>query len=256
MSVFGETYAKQYDGFYSEKNYRLECDMLEKAIARFATIKSRSFLDVGCGTGGHALELARRGYEVTGVDLSQPMLDAAAIKSKDLLLCTPPNWLCGDVRTFETGQHHDFAFMMFAVIGYLISNDDVIVGLTNIRRQLKRGSLFICDFWYGPSVLVARPTDRIREVSTPDGKVIRAANTELDIGTHTAEVTFKLWTLEQNRLVDETVEKHRVRYFFPQEISLFLTYTGFKLVTITSFPSLDDPLTIESWNALVVATAV
>lgn len=256
MSVFGEAYSKQYDGLYAAKDYKFECDMLQEAITRCSPIKPRSLLDVGCGTGGHALELARRGYNVTGVDLSQAMLDAAANKSDELLDCTPPKWLLGDMRTFETGQRHDFAYMMFAVIGYMNSNDDVIAGLANIRRHLNIGSLFVCDFWYGPSVLATRPTDRIREVSTLDSLVIRAANTELDIASHTAEVTFKLWALDRGRLMDQTVEKHHVRYFFPQEFSLFLSCSGFKLNSITSFPSLDDKLTNESWNALVVATAV
>ena len=255
MSVFNEVYAGQYDGLYASKDYQGECDLIENAIKRHANTKPITLLDVGCGTGGHAIELGRRGYAVTGVDLSQHMVNLAADKSTGLPPSQRPQWVCGDVRKFETGCHYDLAIMMFAVVGYLTTNDDVLAGLRNVRRHLKPGALFVCDFWYGPSVLSVRPTDRVREVTTPKGQVIRAANTTLDIGNHTADVSFRLWTLEHGRLVGEASETHRLRYFFPQEFALFLSSTGLQLQNLSAFPSLDNPLTSESWNALVVASA-
>ncbi len=255
MSVFNEVYAGQYDGLYASKNYPSECDLIEDAVKRHATNKPTTLLDVGCGTGGHAIELGRRGYAVTGVDLSQHMVNLAADKSTELPPSQRPKWVCGDVRKFEIGCQYDLAIMMFAVVGYLTTNDDVLAGLRNVRRHLKPGALFVCDFWYGPSVLAVRPTDRVREVTTPNGKVIRAANTTLDIVNHTADVSFKLWTLEHARLLGEASETHRLRYFFPQEFALFLSCAGFQLQSLSAFPSLDSPLTSESWNALVVASA-
>ena len=255
MSIFNELYADQYDCLYASKNYRIECDLVEEAVRRFSTIKPISLLDVGCGTGGHAIEMARRGYAVTGVDLSQHMLDIAMEKSRSQISLLSPHWVCGDIRDFETGQQYDLTIMMFAVVGYLTTNSDVLAGLRNIRHHLKTGALLICDFWSGPSVLTLRPTGRVREFVTPIGKVIRTANTSLDIATHTADVTFKLWTLANDRIVSETCETHHLRYFFPKEFELFLSNAGFKMKGLSAFPSLDDSLTSESWNALVVAVA-
>lgn len=255
MSVFNEVYAGQYDDLYASKDYLGECDLIDEAIKRYAATKPITLLDVGCGSGGHAIELGRRGYAVTGVDLSQHMVNLAVKKSEELPQSQRPQWLCGDLRNFETGYQYDLAIMMFAVVGYLTTNDDVLTGLRNVRRHLKPGSLFICDFWYGPSVLAVRPTDRIREVTTPKGKVIRAANTVLDVVKHTADVSFKLWTLEHDRLVGETSETHHLRYFFPQELALFFSGAGFQMQSLSAFPSLDTPLTSDSWNALVVAIA-
>lgn len=256
MSVFNSLYAGQYDQLYAEKNYGSECDLVDAAVARHAGAKPSTLLDVGCGTGGHAIEMARRGYRVTGVDLSQHMLDHAARKASDLDPSQRPAWLCGDARNFDTGLTHDLAIMMFAVVGYLTANQDVLAGLRNIRRQLKPGALFICDFWYGPSVLSVRPTDRVRVLSTSEGRVIRSASTTLDIAQHTADVTFKLWSLQGDRLTGETSETHRMRYYFPQEFALFLSQSGFTMESLTAFPSLDAPLDDQSWNALVVAKAI
>jgi SAM-dependent methyltransferase len=256
MNNFNSLYADHYDQVYAEKNYVSECDLIEEAVNRFAANPPKTLLDVGCGTGNHAIELAARGYRVTGVDLSQPMLDRAVLKVNGLDKARRPAFICGDARHFETGQLHDIAIMMFAVVGYLTTNDDLLAALRNIRRHLKSGSLFICDFWYGPSVLSMRPTDRVRELSTPEGRVIRAANTTLDIVHHTADVTFKLWSFKDNQLLSETTETHRMRYFFPQEFALLLSVTGFIPLALSAFPSLCQQLTDNTWNAFSVASAV
>jgi SAM-dependent methyltransferase len=213
-------------------------------------------LDVGCGTGEHALELARRGFRLAGVDLSHDMLRLARAKGAALPIEERPNWLHGDARTFEAGGPFDAAIMMFAVIGYLIRNDDVLQSLRNIRRHISTGALFICDFWYGPSVLTDRPTDRVKVLPTPAGKLIRTTQTKLDIAMHTADVTFMLWSIEGDRIASETTETHAMRYFFPQEFALLLSQSGFSMLSISAFPSIDAPLTDATWNAFVVARAV
>lgn len=255
MTVFNSLYAEHYDEFYAEKSYKSECDLIQAAIARYSDQQPRTLLDVGCGTGSHAIDLATRGYALTGVDLSPAMIELAQSKSVQLPNDQKPVWLCGDAKTFEAGVTFDAAIMMFAVIGYLTTNEDVIAALRNIRRHLNAGALFVSDFWYGPSVLTDRPTDRLRVIKTPTGQVIRATNTDLDIVNHTADVSFRLWSIENEKVVSETTELHRLRYFFPQEYALMLSQAGFEMLNISAFPSLDQPLTDKAWNAFVVARA-
>jgi SAM-dependent methyltransferase len=255
MSVFNSIYANQYDGLYTEKDYSGECDLVEIALARFGS-SAHSILDVGCGTGSHAIEFAHRGYACTGIDLSQYMLDVAAQKASNQALQHQPHWIAGDARTFEAGADFDIATMMFAVISYLTTNDDVIRGLRNIRRHLKEGALFMCDFWYGPAVLSVRPTERVRVLETLNGRTIRAAATTVDSYAQTADVSFRLWSIEGDRFAGETLETHRMRYFFPQEFKLLLQHAGFECKHLCTFPSLDQNLTDESWNAFCVAEAV
>jgi len=256
VNVFNSVYAGQYDQLYAAKDYHGECDLIESAIKRYAIIKPQSLLDLGCGTGGHAVELARRGYQVTGVDLSQSMLEQARAKSAALPEIQRPTWRHGDIRGFDTNERYDVAAMMFAVVGYLTTNEDVLSGLRNIRRHLKPNALLICDFWYGPSVLATRPGDRLRVETTPIGRVIRGATTVLNVTSHTADVTFNLWSLEGDRVTGETTETHRTRYYFPQEFALFLSQSDFALQSLSAFPSLDAPLSEGTWNALAVARAV
>jgi SAM-dependent methyltransferase len=256
MSVFDSQYAAQYDRLYAGKDYRAECDLIEAAIAKHAPRRPRTLLDVGCGTGQHSIELARRGFDVTGVDLSESMLRHAAENAAVFEAARRPTWVHGDARSFSAGGPHDIGIMMFAVIGYLTGNDDVLAGLRNIRRHLAPGALFLCDFWYGPSVLSDRPTDRVRVLPIDGGEVVRTTQTVLDPVTHTADVSFRLWTLEGKRVVSDTRETHRMRYFFPQEFALFLSQADFAMQSISAFPTLDAPLTDATWNAFVVARTI
>lgn len=255
MTAFAAAYAGEYDTLYETKAYGQECDLIESGLACFGQTPVGSILDIGCGTGGHAIELARRGYAIHGVDLSQDMLTIAQGKAEALPEALRPRWTCDDARTFDVGHTFDAAIMMFAVVGYLTANDDVLSGLKNIRRHLNVGATFMSDFWYGPSVLSDRPTDRVKVIDTASGQIIRATSTTLDIPNHTADVSFKLWTSEGGRLSAQTEELHRMRYFFPQEYAMFLSEAGFEMVSISAFPSLVEPLDDSRWNAFVVAVA-
>jgi len=72
MNVFRD-YANYYDALYREKDYKKECDFLEQ-IWEVSSEPISRVLDLGCGTGGHALPLAQRGYHVTGGNRSEQML--------------------------------------------------------------------------------------------------------------------------------------------------------------------------------------
>ena len=255
MSVFDEVYADKYDHLYTGKDYKSECDLIEEAIRRFSAGKISKMIDVGCGTGEHSIELTVRGYEMCGIDLSQYMINQAALKSEHLH-SNKPVWVCGDARSFIAPGKYDAAIMMFAVIGYLTTNAYVIEGLRNIRKHLNKDSLFICDFWYGPSVLSTRPTDRVRNIKTANGEIVRSASTQLCTEQHTADVTFNLWNFSDDRLISKSEETHHLRYFFPKEFELFLTLSGFELLQISAFPKLDSKLSDDTWNAFVVAKAI
>jgi ubiquinone/menaquinone biosynthesis C-methylase UbiE len=256
MSVFNSLYANQYDTLYTEKDYAGECDLVEAAAIRFGA-KPSSILDIGCGTGSHSIELARRGYACTGVDLSSAMLAVAADKAGHEVLNHVPRWIAGDARTFDAGDEpFDLAIMMFAVVSYLTTNEDVVAGLRNIRKHLKPGALFLCDFWYGPAVLSVRPNERVRVLESPTGRTIRAASTRVDSYAQTADVSFRLWTIEGDRYAGETQETHRMRYFFPQEFRLFLEAAGFSCQQMSAFPDVNQPLSDDAWNAWCVAKAM
>lgn len=258
-TVFGQTYADQYDRVYRDKNYLAECDLLEKVFLCYGNAPVHTVLDLGCGTGNHALPLAQRGYQVTGVDRSAEMLAQAQLKVQHNLepaVAERLKFVQGDVRNIDLSRQFDAVLMMFAVLGYQLTNQDVLSTLLTVHRHLKPGGLFICDVWYGPAVLALRPSERIKVFPTEDGKLIRTSSGILDTYRQLCEVHFQLWQLSNSRVVSETEEFHQMRYFFPQELAFFLNQSQLSLTDIRSFEKLDCPPSDTTWNALVIGKSL
>jgi hypothetical protein len=146
--------------------------------------------------------------------------------------------------------------MMFAVLGYQLTNADVLSALKTARGHLNPGGLLIFDVWYGPAVLRQRPSQKVKTTSTDGGKILRFASGELDASRHICSVYFHLWRLEGDRLLAETEETHPVRFFFPLELELFLESSAFAPVRLGALPKFDQDPDETTWNVLGVARAV
>jgi ubiquinone/menaquinone biosynthesis C-methylase UbiE len=256
--VFGKTYAAQYDLLYGDKNYQTECDLLEKVFRRYSTDPVKRILDLGCGTGNHAIPLAQRGYHVTGVDRAAEMLAQARSKAAALSWeqdCLAPAFVQGDVRQVDAGQQFDAALMMFAVLGYQLTNEDIAAALRTVRRHLRPGALFVCDLWYGPAVLTIRPSERVKISAVGEGQLIRAASGLLDSYHQWVDVHYHVWRLGKQQVLSESEETHRVRYFFAQELELLMAQAGLELCDIRAFDDLAMLPSEKTWNVIVVARA-
>jgi len=250
--VFGQVYADQYDLLYTDKDYEAECDLIENVFRKYGNGKIKTILDLGCGTGNHAIPLARRGYQVTGVDISEDML--AWTRAKAQSACSEgQNFLHGDVRSIDLHKQFDAALMMFAVLSYQTTNEDVLSALKTASRHLNPGGLFICDVWYGPAVLTQRPTEKIKIIPTPNGKIIRTASGHLDTFRHLCEVRYYILRIEDQRVISESEEKHLMRYFFPQEMSILMRHADLKMADIYAFGNLEQRPSEDTWNVLAIA---
>jgi SAM-dependent methyltransferase len=251
MGVFGKKYASFYDYIYWDKNYEEECNFIE-AIFSKNSIKVKSILDLGCGTGGHALILARRGYKVTGVDRSKEMLKIARDKAKGENLDV--EFVEGDITKLDLKRKFDAVISMFAVMSYQTTNSEVAKSCFTAKKHLLPGGIFIFDCWYGPSVLIEKPNIRIKEVNlNKNEKIIRFTEPILNIFDHTVEIRFKVFRIKNNNIVNETKESHLMRFFFPQEIKYFLEVAGFKTVEFCPFLELGKPLSELNWSMTVIA---
>jgi SAM-dependent methyltransferase len=253
-STFGSAYSDAYDLLYSDKDYKAECDVIETLFHRYSKIPVSTILDLGCGTGSHAFALSSRGYDVVGIDRSESMLAVAQQRLRNEK--GKVRFQQGDIRTIDPGQQFDAALIMFAVLGYQVENNDVLSALQTARRNLKPGGLLLFDIWYGPAVLRERPSDRVKVIPTKTGKILRVASGDLDVAHHTCDVRFRLWKLAEGQVVTEIEETHRMRYFFPLELSLFLSCSGFHLIRLGAFADFDRDPDESTWSAMVVAQAV
>jgi SAM-dependent methyltransferase len=250
---FGKEYSSSYDLLYRDKDYEEECDRIEQILREQKKGKVRTILDLGCGTGNHALRLANRGYSVTGVDRSENMLAIAGLKALESNLdCM---FVQSDIRSFKSNKKYDVIIMMFAVLGYLTENVDIEKALATVRRHLKPGGLFICDVWYGPAVLHQKPGERARVTENGETTIIRVSSGDLDRYRHVVDVHFQVWKIVGDKLVEKFKEDHVMRFFFPQELVGFLKNAGLELSLIRDFDDISREPDENSWNVWIAAKA-
>ena len=251
-----QQYASAYDALYQDKDYEGECDFVQAAAERYLDHRPATILDLGCGTGGHAIPFAQRGFHVTGLDQSDAMIERARLKQTTLNGHTDyVRFQVGDARRTDLGNSFDLVTCMFAVLSYQTTDADALALFKNARRHLDSGGLFICDYWHGPAVLALRPHARTKTAEFAGDTISRTSTPTLDEAKHTVSLDIVTRHAHDGLRFDESREEHRVRYFFASEITRLLTAAGMRPLHFCAFPQLDQALTANDWNAAVLARA-
>lgn len=132
-----------YDAINAEIDYEKWADFIERIFNRECKTRPDLVLDLGCGTGKMTLELARRGYDMTGIDYSPDMLDVARSvaeeEGQDIL------WLCQDMREFELYGTVDAAVCCLDCINHLETEDDLESCFSLVHNYLIPDGIFIFD---------------------------------------------------------------------------------------------------------------
>ena len=133
--------ALNYDSYFGDcELFRLDALVLDNIIE-----KSGRLLDMGCGTGRHLLRFAQKGCEVTGVDLSQEMLNVARRKLDAHGL--DARLERADITEMDTlpDNHYDYAVCMFSTLG-MLRRAGRIAAMRQARRKLTHGGLVVAHF--------------------------------------------------------------------------------------------------------------
>ena len=241
-------YAKHYDLYYSSKDYSGEVDFVLNLARRFG-LQPKTILDMGCGTGRHLFELARLGMKGDGFDLSREMLQKARTRLAGLDIEVAE----GDLRTFRNGKRYDLVLAMFAVMGYLTTNDDLLAGCKTACKHLGQGGLFIFDGWFGPAVLAQQPEERTHQYKIGNQTVVRKGTPSLDPMEQIVTVHYEISSEDGNVIEPSAAEDHRMRFMFVQEMKLVMQASGLDLLYACPFMDLDGKITTETWNVTFVA---
>ena len=135
-----------YDSVNSDIDYSLWADFIEKIISReFREGKPELVLDLGCGTGRMTLELAKRGYDMTGIDYSLEMLDVAKNQAEKLGIGERILWLCQNMCEFELYGTVDVTVACLDCINHLTDNKSVLKCFDLVHNYLIPEGLFIFD---------------------------------------------------------------------------------------------------------------
>lgn len=136
-------FSKYYDIVFSKADYDADVRAIN-LILRGCGIISGKILDLGCGTGQHAIRLAKIGYEVKGVDIDPEMIKRAQLNAEREKVYI--KFIVGDMRSFDSDEQFDCILCLFGSFGHLIKESDVKMLFSKVYNLLKRGGVFIFDF--------------------------------------------------------------------------------------------------------------
>ena len=248
-----DLYAAYYDLLYGGKDYAAEAGWVRALLPP----QAHEVLELGCGTGGHAVVFAEAGLQVRGVDLSPAMVGRAQARRAALApeVAQRLAFECADARSFRAERTFDAVVSLFHVASYQTSLADLLAYLATARAHLRAGGLFVFDFWYGPAVLTDRPRHVVREVADDRIAVRRETTPTVHVNANRVDVRFDVTIRAQDgSAVQSFDEVHAMRYLFLPELDALFAQTGFERSAARGWLSATEP-DDRTWYACVVARA-
>ena len=241
-----DNYGNQYDKEIFVQGTLGECDFIEKELNHD---RSKKILDIGCGTGRHAIELTKRGCQVTGIDLSEGQLKRAREKAEKEGLSI--SFSRQDARNLPFKKEFNAAIMLCEGGFPLMETDEMNFEiLKNASESLKENGKFIFTTLNGLFPLF----HSINEFH----------DREKDEGARYLSETFDLMTMRDRNVttfIDDDGKKLELlcneRYYLPSEITWLLKSLGFKTIDIFGATlgaySREDAFKTEDYEMLVIA---
>lgn len=251
MGIYDGRHAELYDLFYGAKPYAAEANYLHGLLQRFSWQPVRRVLDIACGTGSHAIELERLGYDIVGTDISQDMLVRAREKAVEgSNVCFERQ----DMRTLEVAaKPFDAVLCLFDAIGHVQTTAAIKQTFRAVHRHLGKEGLFVLEFWHAAAMAGRHDPQRVRKFATGQGEILRLSNTTVDLASQCATVEHAIYDLRSDGTYQTAVERQTNRFFSLQEMSELLDDCAFDVVKYYSGYTADEVLTPDTWHIVLIA---
>ena len=242
-----ENYAIKYDNESFTQGTIGECDFIEKEMNYE---KNTRILDIGCGTGRHSIELAKRGYKVVGIDLSESLLERA--KEKALKENLTIDFQKYDARNLPFLDEFDLIIMICEGGFSLMETDEMNFQiLQNAANALKANGKLIFTTLNGLFPLFHSVKDFLNS-NVKEG------------GATCDDLSFDLMSFREYSSInieDDLGNKKKIqcneRYYVPSEITWLLKTLNFQTIDIFGAKlgafSRSDRLSTEDFEMLVIA---
>ncbi|MGE7780391.1 class I SAM-dependent DNA methyltransferase [Peribacillus sp. NPDC097264] len=246
--------SEEYDDpiLYDKENdsYRQDLPYLLKWAAK----TEGPIIDLACGTGRATIPLARKGYELIGVDVHKGMLDEAKRKSSDLNVHI--EWIEQDARRLTLNVRSRLIFSVGNSFQHFLTNEDQDGFLSSVNKHLELDGLFIFDMRF-PS------TEELLQPDTEEyWRTIEDKDTQKRIDVYTKSTydslsqvqhytTIRKYVDQSGEIVDEHRTNIRLRYVFPKEMERILAVNGLEIDRIFEDWN-ETPVTNDSYGMVYV----
>ncbi|MCB2106594.1 MAG: class I SAM-dependent methyltransferase [Rhodobacteraceae bacterium] len=245
MTIF-QTY---YDRIYAEKDYAAEAATVLQVMREASPRLVARVLDVGCGTGSHAVQMAAAGVATVGIDIDGASIQIA--KSKTTEPSTALRFVAGSLHDLPDSDF-DGAVSLFNVVNYLMSTEDLIGFLAAIQQRVSKGAPFVFDCWNGLAAILDPPRTKISTVVRGE-ETIRAETTpEIDLMGQTVILRTKIEISVGGQIREQFDHDIAHRLWLPRDLSDCLHMAGFDVLKTTAWMKPDVAAGPETWKMLFV----
>ena len=130
-----------YHQLYFNRDDNEAAAFIDKLVKYLKPAPGSSMLDVACGKGRHSILLAEKGFDVTGIDLSDDSINEALLSQSDSL-----HFYKHDMRLPFWINYFDYAFNFFTSFGYFKTRREHDNAIRTIAQSIKKDGTFVMDF--------------------------------------------------------------------------------------------------------------
>jgi SAM-dependent methyltransferase len=240
VAFFDDDYLRIYRPTMTPERTSAEADFIAGALAPPAGAR---VLDLGCGFGRHAIAMAGRGYEMTGVDFNPRYLEIAGQEAAAAGVRV--RWRTGDMRALEFDGEFDAAYSYFSSFGYYGDDENEQV-LAGIARALKPGGRFLLDMVNRDRILV---DPNLRTWAQRDDGALFVEEVSIDLRASRL--------VSRQRLIDprggpQVTKEYSLRVYTCAELTALLRRQGLRVVDAWGGPA-REPYAADSRRLILLS---
>lgn len=245
MNTYQGLHARFYDLIYAGKPYDREAAFVAERLRDFG-VAIETLLDVACGTGRHAREFRKLGFDVTGIDYSPDLLEVARERGDDI------EYLEQDMRELDLGERRfDAVTCLFDSIGYPQSDEGVTAALSAIRSRLAAGGAAAIEFLHAPALVSGSSPVRVRRFETAGaGTLLRISEAQLEGSV--MHVAYDVVHLASDGTWEREQETQSNRSFEAGEMRVLMERAGFSELRFVPAYQPDGPIGADVFHVLAV----
>lgn len=227
-------YASVYDELGQDQFSRELMPLVQLLLDRYG-VTPRAALDLACGTGAAALDLARMGIRVVAVDRAEAMLRQARRKAMAEGLTV--SWLRQDMASLSIEEPVELVVCLYDSLNHLLDGDELLRTFQRVSSALRPGGLFIFDV-NTPHCIAHHWGNHQAEEYCGSAHLLHHYSYDAGSGIGTLE----LWiTPSRESRGGRTVEFYRERGIGREEAERMVAESGMEMLEALSFPDLDPP---------------
>lgn len=225
--------AEYYDLIYlsrAKEMYESSFSQFLEFAKTFSGLDLTSYVDFGCGTGTHMLIGVDKGFEILGVDISSHQLKVA----KNKFLGNPKvSFLQADLAKLPIPQKQFSAGVsFFGSASYLLEDKHFVDFLNSAYEYILPGGILFFEVWN--ITAIRSDSKHFLEVENEKYRLLRYHTTQLDYENSIIGFDMKHIIFENDQVIDEFIERHRLRGFSVTELKHLIGHTKWELVKIYS----------------------